>query len=383
MNPKDIPNLDTIIAAGRRQGGPTFPSDAGLLAEALEAFGRQQPTDPSADPGFDHLNWALLNYRPSSVAAGTQFTDGESSDLSSTTGAIAEDDTPPDDGGSIGATGSPESAWLIPVSNTLRSLPSYGPDTSSPSVPDTSGTVIGAPSQNSGTGPSTDGDIAGPGALSAPAPGRQINPYRTDVFQPGADGKLHPIPGWHTTGPRDFGAWSHNIDWNGVGDDLNSIASNALLALEDPGALAALGLEGPFGRGPKGVIHGHHTHPMFMGGRPDQEVYDLIASFHRQFHGELTPALRNEGFPPVGGTTGGKVDWADVFNKSPEDEWKAIGILWKVSRDFDIEHGTSILPALEKELKLRTSKPSPPRPPPPSIRPVLTQPDHKNKTRTY
>jgi hypothetical protein len=47
-----------------------------------------------------------------------------------------------------------------------------------------------------------------------------VDPNRTEVFQPGPDGKLRPILGWHTTGPFDFGKWAHNIDWGGVGLDL-------------------------------------------------------------------------------------------------------------------------------------------------------------------
>lgn len=70
---------------------------------------------------------------------------------------------------------------------------------------------------------------------AAAAPASPVEPSRTDVFQPGQDGKLHPIPGWHTTGPLDFGQWAHNIDWPGVGWDL---ATDAL------GAFGA-GFEGP------------------------------------------------------------------------------------------------------------------------------------------
>ena len=54
---------------------------------------------------------------------------------------------------------------------------------------------------------------------------------------------------------------------------------------------------------------------------------------------------------------------AAFFRNDPGARDKAVEILRRVSRDFDIEHGTSILPALEKELRI--AKPSPKVPPPP------------------
>jgi hypothetical protein len=64
-------------------------------------------------------------------------------------------------------------------------------------------------------------------AIPLRARAQPIDPQRTDVFQRGPDGKLHPIPGWHTTGPFDFGTWAHNINWGGVGRDLGDIAAGA------------------------------------------------------------------------------------------------------------------------------------------------------------
>jgi len=77
---------------------------------------------------------------------------------------------------------------------------------------------------------------------TAPAPptsGQSIDPSRVDVFQPGADGKLHPIPGWRTTGPFGFGTWAHYFDWGGVARDLAEIGSDALLAPEAVGVVDA------------------------------------------------------------------------------------------------------------------------------------------------
>jgi hypothetical protein len=73
-----------------------------------------------------------------------------------------------------------------------------------------------------------------------PGKERPIDPQRTQVFQPGPDGKLHPISGWHTTGPFDFGVWSHDINWPGVASDLADIGTNAAMAMEGVGVLGAI-----------------------------------------------------------------------------------------------------------------------------------------------
>jgi len=69
-------------------------------------------------------------------------------------------------------------------------------------------------------------------AQNTAQPGGPLDPQRTDVFQRGPDGKLHPIPGWRTTGPFDVGQWARNIDWGAVARDL-SIAAAGI-----PGAAA-------------------------------------------------------------------------------------------------------------------------------------------------
>lgn len=55
-----------------------------------------------------------------------------------------------------------------------------------------------------------------------------LDSARPVVFQRGADGKLYPKLGWRTTGPFEFGTWSHNIDWQGVVRDLGAIASRSI-----------------------------------------------------------------------------------------------------------------------------------------------------------
>lgn len=54
------------------------------------------------------------------------------------------------------------------------------------------------------------------------------DPRRTEVFKPGPDGKLHPVEGWHTTGPFAFGEWAGNVDWGGVADDLATVGFGAI-----------------------------------------------------------------------------------------------------------------------------------------------------------
>lgn len=57
-------------------------------------------------------------------------------------------------------------------------------------------------------------------AIAQPA---RPDPRRTEVFQRGPDGKLHPVEGWHTTGPFAFGEWAKNVDWGGIAHDLGDL----------------------------------------------------------------------------------------------------------------------------------------------------------------
>lgn len=52
-----------------------------------------------------------------------------------------------------------------------------------------------------------------------------VDSQRTEVFRRGPDGKLHPIPGWTTTGPFDFKTWARNVDWPNTARDLAAIAA--------------------------------------------------------------------------------------------------------------------------------------------------------------
>jgi hypothetical protein len=176
---------------------------------------------------------------------------------------------------------------------------------------------------------------------------------RTDVFQRGADGKLHPIPGWHTTGPFDAGAWSHNIDWGGVGKDLGNIASGAADFMGLGAGAAALVKELGYDIGPavvRGIVHGHHPYPRFMGGSAEQELARLHQSLHSKFHGELGAGLKEAGFPPVGGIRGSTEEWAKHFDDIPGSLDKATEVLRHVTRNFDKKNGTRIMRYLDKAL---------------------------------
>jgi hypothetical protein len=180
------------------------------------------------------------------------------------------------------------------------------------------------------------------------------DPSRVDVFQRGADGQLHPIPGWHTTGPADFGSWTHEIHWDKVGADLEHIA-NSVLDVEGIKAAGDAFLDA-LGPGVKKAIFGpgqqHHPIPKFMGGAADQSLVDMATPMHREFHKELQAELRKAGFPPVGGTNGSTKVWLDRFETNSAERDKALDVLQRTVRNFDVGRGTSINPYLDKELRI-------------------------------
>ena len=194
-------------------------------------------------------------------------------------------------------------------------------------------------------------------AGAQPARPSQIDPSKTPVFQTGPDGKLHPIPGWHTTGPFDFGTWSHNIHWGGVAKDLGEIAAGIPAIFSGVGAgadlLAALGpeaetavaegiAESPAVKAGAGRIHRHHLDPKYMGGPEDGETYDLEDRLHHEFHSMLDKAHREAGLPPRGGINGSRVKWAERYKESPGSREKAYEILRRVAREFDKIHDTDV-----------------------------------------
>jgi len=195
--------------------------------------------------------------------------------------------------------------------------------------------------------------VRSPRRRSGPPP---IDPSKTPVFQTGPDGKLHPIPGWHTTGPFDFGVWSHNIDWGGVAKDLGNIAIGAASFMRGPGLgrdlLSALGpkaetavadgiAEAPAVKAAK-AFHSHHPHPRYMGGADNQERVLVEDALHHELHSVLGRAHREAGFPPVGGRTGSKIMWDEHFRLNPGSYDEAMEILRRVSREFDQARGTDI-----------------------------------------
>lgn len=200
------------------------------------------------------------------------------------------------------------------------------------------------------------------------AAGRQpgdLDLSRTEVFEPGEDGKLHPVPGWRTTGPFAVDDWLQRFDWDGVARDLAGITTGALTFLEG-GGLGAEVLNGLGYRiGPdfiRGIIEGHHALPKFMGGPNKQELAALFQSLHREFHVELSAALRKAGFPRVGGKGGGIDDWAYFFERNIGKRDEALQILQDVTRSFDKRRGTKISKYLDAAMtQSKTPPPTPPR----------------------
>ena len=234
-------------------------------------------------------------------------------------------------------------------------------------------TSTGRPSSNlpsnlaTGTGGQQPPSAVKPAHHAIWAAGRQpgdLDPSITDVFEPGEDGKLHPVPGWRTTGPFAVDDWLQRFDWDGVAQDLAGITTGALTFLAG-GGLGTEVLNGLGYRiGPgfiRGIIEGHHALPKFMGGPNKQELAALFQSLHREFHVELSAALRKAGFPRVGGKGGGANDWADFFEKNIGKRDEALQILQDVTRSFDKQRGTKISKYLDAALT--QSKTPPPTPP--------------------
>ena len=188
------------------------------------------------------------------------------------------------------------------------------------------------------------------------------DPSRVDVFQRGADGQLHPIPGWHTTGPADFGTGGSEIHWDKVGSDLQHIADSVLdvegVKAAGEALLDALGpgLKNAIRRGIFGPGQQHHPIPKFMGGPVNQALADLAPPMHREFHKELQSELRKAGLPPVGGKSGSTDVWLDLFERNPAARDKAMDVLQRTTRNFDISRGTSINPYLDSELRIMKPK---------------------------
>lgn len=209
-------------------------------------------------------------------------------------------------------------------------------------------------------------------------PSRQppIDPSKTPVFQTGPDGKLHPVPGWHTTGPFDFGPWSHNIHWGGVAKNLGEIGvgvasffsgvglGGELLSALGPEAETAVAegiAESPAAKAAADAIHRHHVDPKYMGGATDGEQVDIAGRLHRAFHSMLGKAHREAGFPPRGGKSGSGVKWAEHYKLNPGSRDEAYEILRRVSREFDEIYKTDISSKLPRPPGSTEVAPPPPK----------------------
>lgn len=210
--------------------------------------------------------------------------------------------------------------------------------------------------------PSTKPPFTGAQQLGSAPPAQStqkpaIDPSTTPVFQTGPEGKLHPIPGWHTTGPFDFKIWSHNIHWGGVAKDLGKIAAGIPAFFSGigmaEGLLSALGpatetavadgiADISAAKAAAKAFHDHHPEPKYMGGPKNQELVRIEDELHRRFHNMLARAQREAGFPRVGGRGGSKAVWDDHFDRNPGSRDKAMEILRRISQEFDEAYGTNI-----------------------------------------
>jgi len=110
--------------------------------------------------------------------------------------------------------------------------------------------------------------------------------------------------------------------------------------------LGALGFAKKAGRASdaaKGLIHGHHPIPKFLGGDVDQVLTSLPKSVHTEFHELLQQNLKQAGLPlNVGGPGGGATDWARYFNANPGTQQAALDVVFDTSRAIDFKYGTHI-----------------------------------------
>lgn len=193
----------------------------------------------------------------------------------------------------------------------------------------------------------------------------ELDPSQTEVFRRGPDGKLHAVPGWRTTDPFEFSEWSRMFDWGGVAGDLADITTGALDFMAGGGLTGEIVKNLGYKIGPdivRGIVHGHHSWPKFMGGPSKQDLARLHQSLHTMFHRDLATELKAAGFPHVGGRGGGTRNWAEYFAKNPEKQDEAMAILQRVSREFDRKNGTKVSKYLDGGLAKGKPSASPPFP---------------------
>ncbi len=328
--------------------------------------------DPSTLDGDDLARWyrrpLWQRDQGRQLAAAQRYADFFGSRSSAQPNAGLPDQTdqaPPPPGSNLNPFGGTEPDVGFPTSSLLPVSATLAQQSSPPS------SLRPQPQANGSSQPHLGGILGSlfPWAIPAPGgqtlksaevtstdrPGKAPDPSRVNVFPQGPDGELNTIPGWRTTGPFDFGAWSHGIDWDGAGHDLSHIVDGVaeVEGLKAIGGtfLDALGPEtsNAIKRGVFGPGQGHHPIPRFIGGSADQDLADLAPPIHRAFHRDLTASLRQAGSPPVGGATGTTGIWNKLLQDAAKKEL-ATQILQRTTRNFDIERGTSITPYLDRAL---------------------------------
>jgi hypothetical protein len=184
---------------------------------------------------------------------------------------------------------------------------------------------------------------------------------RADSTSPGAP----PLPTFFSTmfggavpltgpGGKVYGYYDHQAAKAGLGITAQFSAIAPLLQpggwMEAAGAKGATPVTAAIKDGIEEALEGHHALPKFMGGAENQQLVTLRQTLHRDFHGSLRQALKDAGFPNVGGPGGGKVDWLDHFARNPDSYNQAVDILRRISQAFDRAHGTAITQRLNEVL---------------------------------
>ena len=91
-----------------------------------------------------------------------------------------------------------------------------------------------------------------------------------------------------------------------------------------------------------GGVHRHHPIPKFLGGAEVQDYYFVDGEIHlRNFHTLLKAKLAEAGFPLTVGSRGGGInDWMDYFDMYPDEQARALNVVYDVGREIDEKHGT-------------------------------------------
>jgi len=95
---------------------------------------------------------------------------------------------------------------------------------------------------------------------------------------------------------------------------------------------------------------GHHSIPKFRGGHEKQVLHSLSNSDHDAFHSMLNHALKNGGFNGLDGYSSAE-SWGEYFSQNRGEQSRALGILRKVSAEFDRVSGTNLRQTIKHNIR--------------------------------